>query len=343
MIIPLSRRNHSLDCPHRYVFALCLGVMSVWLQIVTFFADLVLPITAGYLLTQRAGVSADRLDPMMRLGIVTVAPLLALLTFWDVALEPQLIWLPILGILMLVVPGGLSLLTARSKADHGPLERGSYVLTTMLANRGIVGGLATYILFGEQGYAWSRLVIIFGPVIIFFVGFPLAGRYYQQHVGEAAGRGSLRRLILSSNQLPVAGIIAGLGLNALGVDRPDAAGNAVPILVHGGAWMLLLPTGAALQFTKLAHYLKDLPDVLAIKFVVNPVLFGGLAWGLGFRGELWATIVLLAASPTAIFAVVVARAQGLNTHMAMAGFVVTTVVYLAVVLPIFLVLNAWLG
>jgi predicted permease len=317
--------------------------MSLWLQILTFLADLVLPITAGYWLTRQTGLTADRFDPLMRLGIVTAAPALTLLTFWGVALEPHLIWLPIFGVLMLIVPGALSLVTARFKTEHGPLERGSYVLTSMLANRGVVGGLATYILFGEQGYAWSRLVIIFGPVIVFFVGFPLAGRYYQQHTGTAGRRGSLRRLILNPNQMPVVGIIIGLLLNVLHVDRPQAAAEAVPILVHVVAWLLLLPTGAGLRFKKMAGYLKDLPDVLAIKFLLNPLLFGLLAWAVGFRGELWATVVLLAASPTAIFTVVVARAQGLNTQMAMAGFVATTVVYLTIVLPVFLIANALLG
>jgi len=34
-------------------------------------------------------------------------------------------------------------------------------------------------------------------------------------------------------------------------------------------------------------------------------------------------------------AIVAARAQGLNTHLATAGFVVTTVIYLAIVFPLF--------
>ena len=317
--------------------------MSLWLQILTFFADLVLPIVAGYWLSRQTELSADRLDPLMRLGIVTAAPALTLLTFWGVTLTPRLAWLPVLGILMLVLPGLLSLFTARFKTDHGPLERGSYVLTTMLANRGVVGGLATYILFGEQGYAWSRLVVVFGPIIVFFVGFPLAGRYYQQHAGTAGTRGSLRRLIFSPNQMPVVGIIAGLALNLLRVDRPEAAAQAIPVLVHVVAWMLLLPTGAGLRLKALRRYVKDLPDVLVIKFVLNPLLIGILAWALGFRGHLWATLVLLAASPAAIFTVVVARAQGLNTNMAMAGFVVTTVVYLVVVFPAFLIATALFG
>jgi predicted permease len=317
--------------------------MSLWLQILTFFADLVLPMTAGYWLAQRAGVAANRLDPLMRLGIVTAAPALTFLTFWGVSLSPRLAWLPVLGVAMLLIPGGLALLTARAKDDHGPLERGSYILTSMLANRGVVGGLATYILFGEQGYAWSRLVVVFGPVVVFFIGFPLAGRFYQQHTGEARQPGSLRKLILSPNQMPVVGILVGLALNLWGVPRPEAAGQAVPILVHGVAWLFLLPTGAALQVTKIARYIPDLADVLAIKFLINPLILALLAWAVGFRGELLATIVLLAASPTAIFTVVVARAQGLNTHMAMAGFVLTTLVYMACVFPIFLIALAWFG
>ena len=311
--------------------------MSPWLQAFTFVADLLLPMGAGYLLARRAGIGPDRLDPLMRFAIVSVAPVLTGLTFWGVQLAPHLAWLPVLGVVMLVLPGVVALGTARSKTAHGPLERGSYVLTSMLANRGVVGGLATYILFGEQGYAWSRLIIIFGPMIVFMIGFPLAGRYYQQHAGATVERGSWRDVVFSRNQAPVIGIGLGLTLNLIGVARPEPAAQAIPYLVHVMAWLMLLPTGAAIRLREWPQYFTGLLDVLAIKFILTPLVLAALAWALGFRGELLATVVLLAASPTAIFTVVVARAQGLNTQMAMAGFVLTTVVYLLVVFPAFLI------
>jgi predicted permease len=57
---------------------------------------------------------------------------------------------------------------------------------------------------------------------------------------------------------------------------------------------------------------------------------------VGFRGDLLAALTILAASPTAIMAVVAGRLYKLNVDLAMAAFVLSTAVYIVVVFPVIL-------
>lgn len=317
--------------------------MALWFELISFFTNLVLPMVVGYVLARGLGVRQAVLDRLMPVGMLAAVPALTLLTFWGMALEPRLAWLPVLGVVMLVVPGLAAGLQMRLRADHDALDRGTYVIASMLANRGVVGGLTVYILFGEQGYAWSQMVVIFGPAFVFMISFPLAGWYRRKHLGELGGAGSIWSVIFSRNQVPVLGILAGLALNLAEVPRPEGAGTVVSMLVFVMAWLFLVPTGAALDFSEMRRYWRDLLDMLAIKFLLTPALLGGLVWAMGFRGELLWTLIILAASPTAIFTILVARMQGLNLHMAMAAYVLTHVVYLVVVFPLVLAVIALTG
>ena len=308
-----------------------------------FLLDLVLPIAAGQLLARRVpGIQAS-LDRVTRWGIVTAMPVLSFVTFWGVELSPRLAWLPILGLVMAVVPGAVAAARARwAWSGRDALERGSYVIASMLANRGVVGGLALFILFGEKGYAWGRLVIVFGPAVVFLVGFPLAQRFRQHHEGRSHEPRALRELFLSPSQAPLVGLAAGLSLNLAGVERPGWVGTCVPGLALLVAWIFLMPTGASLDLRSAGRHRGPLAEILAIKFLLTPLAVAPVAWALGFRGELFATITLLAASPTAIFTVIVARVQGLDVSLAMGAFVATTVVYLLGVFPVALALvSVW--
>jgi len=68
------------------------------------------------------------------------------------------------------------------------------------------------------------------------------------------------------------------------------------------------------------------------------VLTGAAALAMGLRGDMLATVVILAASPTAIMAVVAGRLTRINLNLALTAFVLTTVVYIVVVFPLLLLI-----
>jgi len=118
--------------------------------------DLVLPLAVGYALARQHRFRMPSVRKMMTANIMVVAPVMALMSLWAVALEAQLIWLPFLGVAMQATAGGIGMLRARAKYD-GPLDRGSFILSAMLSNRGIVGTITVFLLFGEAGFAYGQL------------------------------------------------------------------------------------------------------------------------------------------------------------------------------------------
>jgi predicted permease len=305
------------------------------LKVLWFFVDLALPLACGYLLHYVGWMSRKQGDVVIKVNLRVVATAVSLVSFWGAALTLQLIWLPVLGVMMQIIPGVVSGALARRKYD-GPLEQGGFVLATMLSNRGVVGTLSVFILYGEQGYVWSRLVMLLAPLVQYMVCFPLAQYYSDRHRGEDNGRPSLWSVLFSWNQVPVVGIAIGFALNHLDVARPQMVGDALPWAVHLLAWGVVLPLGASLNFAQLRRFMPDMIELLALKFLVTPLLVGLLGYAIGLRGDVLAAVTILAASPSAIMAVVAGRLYKLNVDLAMAAFVLSTVVYIVMVFPVIL-------
>ena len=311
--------------------------MLIFLKVLLFFVDLVFPLCAGYAAGTRPEVSSKLLDRVMRWAIWTVMPVLALLSLWKVQLSWKLAWLPLLGVLMQVIAGLVGWLRVRAK-PHGALGSGSYMLATLLSNRGILGALAVFILLGEEGYGYSRLVVLFAAPMLFGVYYPVARYFRLNYLAEEGEEVSILSALFHRNQMPVLGVAGGLLLNVFGVPRPEFLGYVFQAVVHLSAWAFLVPVGASMDFGEMRAHWRHVVDVLPVKFVLTPLGVWAAAWALGVDGMALSVVVLLAASPTAINAVVTAKLFRLNHHVAAAAFVLTTGFYLVVVFPCVLVL-----
>lgn len=79
---------------------------------------------------------------------------------------------------MSVIPGILAYPWAKKKYKNS-IDQGSFILAAVLSNLLTLGGLAVFILYGEVGYAYTQLVVLFGNIVLFMVCFPLAQYFYQ--------------------------------------------------------------------------------------------------------------------------------------------------------------------
>jgi len=312
------------------------------LKIALFLLDLVLPVATGYALARWVGIRRNLLDPMMTVGILGVAPVLGLLSFWVVRIDMGLIWLPLLGVAMQLFAAGAGSVRAQLK-PHGPLEKGSYMLSAVLSNRGLVGGLSVFILLGEEGYAYSRLVILLNALVLYGMCFPMAQRFRARHQGLAEGRRWRAWSLFNRNQIALVGVAGGFLLNFAGVPRPDVFRPLFKALIHGMAWLMLVPVGTALDLREMREHCWHVADLLPIKFLLTPLFVAVLGSLVGLERSALVTVVILACSPTAVNAVVATKLFELNVHVAIAAFVLTTSVYLLAVFPIILALWALAG
>jgi len=301
------------------------------LKILYFFLDLILPLTVGYILCRRPRVMRV-LDKVMVVNLMTLGPVLSTLSFWAIQLRPALLWLPFLGLAMQLIPGGVAFLRARRKFVD-PRDQGSYILSTMLSNRGTVGVLTAFLLLGEASYAPAQLIMLLAPAVTYFFCFPLAQRFRTEHGEHQHSRPPLISSLFNRNMAPALGIIAGLALNYSGMKRPDVMATAFPWLLHANMWLFILPLGAAINLDKMHCYWRDICELLGIKFVLTPAVVYALARLANLARENIPVVVILACAPTAILAVVAVKLHDLNIHLAMAAFVLTTLTYLVVILP----------
>lgn len=306
--------------------------MDITAKVAYFAVDLLLPLAAGYALRRQSRLDDEFFQRLMRLSIVTVYPVLALLGFWATRLSLELMWLPLLGVVLSIIPGVIAVFRARTKyAD--PLDQGSYVMAATLSNTLTLGGVSAFIIYGETGFAYVQLITLFSSLFLFLVCFPLAGWY--AHGGRGGGEGlSWAAVLLSPNQLPALGLVIGALLFYAGVPRPAWAAAVFDPLVHLGAWMTLVPVGFSADFGEMRQYWLGTLDLTLVKFVATPALTY-LAGMLVLSDPVALnTLLLVASTPTAIFAVVAVKFYRLNIHVTMAAFVLTTTVYLLLVYPL---------
>ncbi|MDR7867997.1 MAG: transporter [Sporomusaceae bacterium] len=307
--------------------------MDIGAKVVYFFFDLLLPLAVGYMCRRQTRLDDDFFQRMMTLGLMLIYPVLALLGFWATRLDAELIWLPVLGIVLSVIPGVLAFFRARTKYTDS-LDQGSYVMAATMSNTLTLGGISAFIIYGETGFAYVQLITLLGTLYLFLICFPLAG-WYAARGGQAGGeRVSVLSVVFSRNQLPALGLFVGAWLYYSGVPRPAWAGAIFDPLVHIGAWMSLIPVGHSVDFREMRQYWLGILDLNVIKFVITPALSYVIGMLVLSDPVAINTLLITASTPTAIFSVVAVKLHRLNVHITMAAFVLTTAVYLLVIYPI---------
>lgn len=312
--------------------------MNSTTRILFFFIDLILPMTVGYILRRKDWFHPGVFDRMIMFGILVVDPILICLSFWQLDFEIKLLWLPVLGIAMNIIPAILAFIQAERKYNDS-LIKGSYILATMLSNRGVIGTLTVFAIFGEPGYALAAFLMLSSPIFLYLISYPIAERFFQQHNNLAQQRMSLKSLF-SWKQVPMLGLLLGALLNFNEVPRPEISSDIFPYLVHINAWLFMVPVGYAIEFRRMLSHWRDSFNLIWIKFILTPIATYLMLLPLGLDKLALNVVLILSFSPTAINAVVTARLFRLNVHIAAAAFVLTTIIYLGMVLPL---LFWWFG
>ena len=111
--------------------------MDIKVKLGYIFADLILPLIIGYLFRYQQRYRDVFFRNMMSLNILFFVPVLSTLSGWVLKLNMELIWLPIFGLLIGVVPGFAAYFWSARKYDDY-LEKGSYLISAALSNLGTI-------------------------------------------------------------------------------------------------------------------------------------------------------------------------------------------------------------
>lgn len=300
------------------------------------FIDIILPLMAGYYLHHKH-IMSDRLNNLLiKCNIIIVLTLLSIASFWVLPLSVDLLLLPLYGILFTIVPCLLAIVTF-AKTFSNYLDRGAYVMSATLSNVGTIGGLCAFILYDELGYAYVNLIATPQNILLVVLCFPLAQYYLDKHKASEAKTNfhlNLREMFITWNQLPFLGMLAGITLNIMEVQRPQPVADMFQCLVHAGAWISLTPVGYLMEFGKAREYYKKILSLLPLRYIIVPAIMYTIACTYFTDQVILASMLIVALTPSAINAVLCARLYNLNIDITTAAFILTTPIYLLVVFPI---------
>lgn len=295
-----------------------------------------MPLVVGYFMHHRHWVSENIINKVIRFNVICVYTTLSLLSFWVLPLSWKLLLVPLFGMMLVLLPGAIGYGLFARHIDN-LLDRGAFIASAMLANLGTLGGVCAFILYNEQGYAYSQLIGTTQNFLLCVVVFPMAQYYYLKHtaaVRKSSPGHNFREMFFSINQLSLLGMVTGLTLNASGVERPEVLGSIFQTLVHLGAWIAMLPVGFLIDFGKVKQYAKAVRSLTLLRFVITPAIFIALTHLLVSDPILRNTLTILTFCPTAINAVLAAKIYKLNYDITVSSFVITTAAFLLVIFPL---------
>ena len=271
---------------------------------------------------------------MMLFNVVVLITVMNLLSFWILPLQGDLLLLPLLSLLTAFLSAGMMAPLCRHQSF---VDQGTLVVAAMLANIGTLAGICGYILYGELSFAYVQLFAVPQNILMVVLAFPLA-QYYAARGSSVGGKAplqfNLRELLFTPKQLGVVGMLIGLGLQLFQVERPGFVTDFFRMLVHIQAWIAFTPVGYTIDFHRAFRYLRQAAGLLPIRFLLVPLLLYGASSLVVTDPVILGTIFLAASAPVAINAVITAQLVHLNVDLAVAAFLETTLLYVAVLFPL---------
>jgi len=302
---------------------------------VQLFINVLCPLAVGYALKRSGKMGPGANRALMLVNVYIVLTVMNLLSFWILPLNSSLLAIPLLSILAALISGGLGyFLFGRAFANI--LDRGSYAISAMLSNVGTMAGLAGYIVYGEVSYAYTQLYAMSQNIMMVMCVFPLAQYIRGQYLQDGSGQGwhfDLRKALFTKKQLSVVGVIIGVLFHVADISRPDAVGTFFRMMVHIRPWIVMVPVGYQMDFGNARLYYRKVLSIIPLRYIVVPGAIYCISSMLFTDNVVLGSILIAAAAPVAINAVITNTLYELNVDLTVASFIVTTISYIALFIP----------
>lgn len=301
------------------------------------FSVIVLSLAAGYAFKAaiRAGAIrlSDKATESIRLGLqksamLVLNPVAFCGAVWVLDLgEKRYLALPFVGLTALIT--GMLLGLAGSRVLRlPPAQAGVYAPCGSFTNIGNIGGLVTFVLLGESGYALVPFYKLLEELWYYGVLFPFA-----RSVGErvspwktsgpvrSGGMAGVLRLARDPFLIvALASIALGLGLNASGVPRPAGYAGLNAVIVPLSSFAFLFSIGMKMRFRIYREHIAAATMLIGSKAVAVPAVAFGVATlaGLGSTtgGIGLKVAVILASMPVGFLGLVPPALYGLDEDLA---------------------------
>lgn len=293
---------------------------------------IVVPFLAGMSLRGRIASVKDLTRRIIRFNLVLIEPFVALWSIWGLRLGWDMAVLPISGLLLVI--GGMGLGRLALPAMH--LEgrtRATFLISSSIANHGFsMGTFLCFFFLGETGLGLSFLFISYFLIYIFTVIFP----YARSVSSPGEGRIGIAAQVLDIQNLPLLAVAVALVLHALHFPRPEVFFPLDPLMmISVGLYYFSL--GVSFTPSRIFSFLRENLALSFIKFAAVPGITIGILAAASLDPQVSAVIRLQSFMPVAIYSVVASVLFSLDEELASNLFVVNTLFFLVIVLPLLFV------
>ena len=267
---------------------------------------------------------------LVRVVIYLTMPALIFLVLLRADLETSLLLVPVaawLVHLILLVPLLVAVRRLRVDSPRG----GAIVVATAVGNTGFFG--IPLIAASGSGFSVAAAVMydaLATGIITWTSTVAVASAMGEGTRGPRVEWGQVGRSLLLP---PVWALVAGLGLNLAGVNEmPDPVERPLEILQGGVLPLVMLYAGLMIDLRGLRRVWRDVSAITVARLGLGAAVGLGVAALLRLDGEIFATVVLMAAMPTAMMSLVLGGQFRLRTDI-IAGAVVATTILCTATLP----------
>ena len=309
------------------------------IRFASMFVVLIGGIISGYIANNKFGLAEELAKKIMTLVLIFLNWPIVLIVIWRMKLNIELVWLPVIGLILLLVMTAISVAIA-SLYKLEAKSRLTLILACALGNHGYTGGaFVCYALFGLTGLARAQIYVLFWIPVVYLIFLPLI------RISEASSTTTKKRFFLSTlfdcRMLVVPAVIIAIILNLSNVAIPKfiLRIHIADILIYTASSLAFFSIGLRITFSRLKNYLPLYFNLSAVKFIITPIvafLIIKLLTQFGCRLDELSTNVIIVQSlaPPAVFMVTVSNVFGLDSKMGSALWVVATAIFAAVVVPI---------
>lgn len=302
-------------------------------------------LACGYLAGSRFGLPESLAKKIMTGLLVCLNWPIALLVIWRLQLSREFIWLPIVGLcLMLTITALSTAVFSFFRLDRS--SRLTLILAGALSNLGYTGGaFVCYALFGADGLGLANLYLVLWIPAVYLIFFPLL-KVHELRISGAKAQFKLNH-ILDPRCLAIPAVITAVALNLTNTKFPNFVSelHIIDIFVYIASSLAFFAIGLRVKLSRLKNYMNLYFPLAAVKFVLTPavafLLIGLLALtGRNLTGLVRNVILVLSVAPSAVAMVTISNVFDLDGPLASALWVVTTAIFAVIVVPMLFLLFA---
>jgi len=243
--------------------------------------------------------------------------------------------LPLLALSGWLITAAAAWLVSRKLNDDAP-KRGAFIVSMCMSNNGFtLLGFIALALFGEAGLAQATYAQLLYTPFFLLCCFPIARQF-----GRGAARRPLGALLLENARdprvwVPLLAIAIGLSLNAGHVARPALVSPLTQLLIFLGTATSSCAIGLLFSGFHLVRYWRENAISFLYRSSLYPLFYFGLTRAVGLSPLDTTILVLYGLVPSALLSNLLAVFFELDAELTSSVFLVSTALFLLVVLPVF--------